>query len=65
MSYARAPAAELFSTRVATNFSFLDPGRRLLLVFYFAAALPGLSTPVDNFVCNYLVISFQGFKALV
>jgi hypothetical protein len=29
------------------------------------AALPGLSTAVDNFVCNYFVISYQGFKALV
>jgi len=64
MSYASAWRQNYFQL-VLLQISFLDPGRPLLLVFYFAAALPGLSTPVDNFVCNYLVISFQGFKALV
>ena len=64
MSYASAWRQNYFQL-VLLQISFLDPGRRLLLVFYFSAALPGLSTPVDNFVCNYLVISYRAFKALV
>ena len=64
MSYASAWRQNYFQL-VLLQISFLDPGQRLLLVFDLSAVLPGLSTPVDNFVCNYLVISYQAFKALV
>jgi len=65
MSYASALAAELFSTRVTQKFSFSPSWTALLLLLLSWAALPGLSTAVDNFVCNYFVISYQSFKALV
>ncbi len=63
MSYASAWRQNCFQLVWLPKFLFSivnDVARFLLPV-----ALPGLSTPVDNYVCNYFVISGQSFKALV
>ena len=64
MSYASAWRQKCFQLVLRKDFSFLDRGRRCRSSTPLAA-LPRLSTAVDNFVCNYFVISYQGFKALV
>jgi len=63
MSYASAWRQNCF--QLVCGQKFLSRSWMMLPRFLLPAALPGLSTPVDNFVCNYFVISAQSFKALV
>lgn len=64
MSYASAWRQNCFQLVLRKNFPFSIVAGAAV-AFTPLAALPGLSTAVDNFVCNYFVISYQGFKALV